>query len=360
MLGRLKALRAGRRPAPAPKPAPKRDPWAWERRALGASLDEICATLTEELRELRPDLPDLRLELDPQLPMFDLDIRREGDVLLLRSGARKDDRATLTFLQGRAAAPAWWLLNSEDEGARLTISLSDGDHPSLGDFSFSAHDPALTLLPDSYFFRRRGYFRLQHRAAGLAPPWDQREDGVLWRGDTNGQGLFSLNPALADHPGVKQRLRLALKAQSLSGIDARFVLRDGKDGAALAAAGLLADRVPMFSWTGRKFALDVDGFSNAWSNLLERFHMGCCVLKVDSEFGFRQWYYDRLEPFVTHVPVKADLSDLGEKLDWIRANDAQCRDIAANGQALARSLDFEGQTRWAGEVITGRGACQQP
>lgn len=346
MLGRLKALYAGRRPASVPN----RGPRVWETRALGASLEEIATSLTEELRELRPDLPALRLELDPKLPMFDLEILRDGEQLVLHSGARTDDRTTLNFLQGRGATPAWWLLNA-GQATSLTLSISDGDQPSLGGFSFSACDPTLTLLPDSYFFRRRGYRHLQHHVARFALPWEQREGGVLWRGDINGQGLFSLSPAMADHPGVKQRLRLALKARDLAGIDARFVLREGRDAAALAAAGLLADRVPPISWMNRKFALDVDGFSNAWSNLLERFHMGCCVLKIDSEFGFRQWYYDRLEPFETHVPVKADLSDLAEMLDWIRANDTRCREIAANGQALAQSLDFEEQTRWAGEVI---------
>jgi hypothetical protein len=33
---------------------------------------------------------------------------------------------------------------------------------------------------------------------------------------------------------------------------------------------------------------------------------------------------------VDHVPVKADLSDLEEKIRWCRENDDKCREIAAN------------------------------
>ncbi len=151
---------------------------------------------------------------------------------------------------------------------------------------------------------------------------------------------------------------MAVKCRDLPGIDFRFAppVR-GRKHAALAAAGLMGDFIPpLTSWANRKFAVDIDGHTNAWSNLLERFHLGgCCVLKVESQFDYRQWYYGRLVPFETHVPVKADLSNLEERLDWIRRNDAHCQQIAANGQALAQSLDFESQTRWAGgKAITQR------
>lgn len=42
------------------------------------------------------------------------------------------------------------------------------------------------------------------------------------------------------------------------------------------------------------------------------------------------WYFPLLKPYVDHVPVKADLSDLEEKIRWCRANDDACRKIAEN------------------------------
>lgn len=44
----------------------------------------------------------------------------------------------------------------------------------------------------------------------------------------------------------------------------------------------------------------------------------------------RMWYFPLLQPYVDHVPVKSDLSDLEEKLRWCRENDDKCREIAAN------------------------------
>ncbi len=46
------------------------------------------------------------------------------------------------------------------------------------------------------------------------------------------------------------------------------------------------------------------------------------------------WYFPVLKPWVDHVPVKADLSDLAEKIRWCRENDVECRKIAKNVSEL--------------------------
>jgi hypothetical protein len=71
--------------------------------------------------------------------------------------------------------------------------------------------------------------------------------------------------------------------------------------------------------------------------------MGCCVLKIASPLGYRQWYYDELKAWTHYVPVKADLSDLKQQIAWCRANLDECRQIAGRGQnfAMARSYDTE-------------------
>lgn len=44
------------------------------------------------------------------------------------------------------------------------------------------------------------------------------------------------------------------------------------------------------------------------------------------------WYFPLLEPFVDHVPIRADLSDLEEKIQWCRENDAKCQAIAQSAK----------------------------
>ena len=67
--------------------------------------------------------------------------------------------------------------------------------------------------------------------------------------------------------------------------------------------------------------------------------------------GFRQWYYDRLKPWVNFVTVADDMSDLFDKVQWLKKHDAVARAIGEKGQALARSLDYDGQMREACKII---------
>jgi len=59
--------------------------------------------------------------------------------------------------------------------------------------------------------------------------------------------------------------------------------------------------------------------------------LGSVILKVESLcVADSMWYFPLLKPYYDHVPVKADLSDLREKIDWCRMHDDECRQIAAN------------------------------
>jgi len=114
------------------------------------------------------------------------------------------------------------------------------------------------------------------------------------------------------------------------------------------------DRIHERLWLDRKYALDIDGNSNAWSNLFIRLLFGCCVIKVSSPKGFRQWYYDRIEPWKHYVPVKSDLSDLVDQIDWCRGHEDACSEIAAAGQAVAKSLTLERELPTAVRMLNER------
>ncbi len=109
----------------------------------------------------------------------------------------------------------------------------------------------------------------------------------------------------------------------------------------LEEAGLVADRVEPKTWATRKFAIDIDGVTNAWNNLFHRLLMGNCVLKVESQMGYRQWYYDKLQPYQHYVPIKKDLSDLEQQIDWVLTYDKYAKMIAEAGQRVAQSLTWD-------------------
>ena len=183
--------------------------------------------------------------------------------------------------------------------------------------------------------------------------WSRRSNTLRWRGWTNGGGQtdYSRPDAMWDET-VHPRIRMALILKGVAGTDAAF-LGTGYPGlrTRLQKDGLLRDGILEADWIGDKYALDIDGHTNTWTNFLIRLHLGCCVLKVDSQFGYRQWYYDRIRPWEHFVPVRADMRDLVEKIDWLRSNDSRAREIAGNGRRFARTMTFESENAWAVDAI---------
>jgi hypothetical protein len=109
-------------------------------------------------------------------------------------------------------------------------------------------------------------------------------------------------------------------------------------------------RVAPTDYLRYRYQIDIDGNSNAWEGLFMRLLTGSPVLKVASGPGYEQWYYDRLIPWTNFVPVAADMSDLAEKVSWLRANDDIARRIGEAGRSLAWSLD-EREVAGASPVI---------
>jgi hypothetical protein len=249
-----------------------------------------------------------------------------------------------------------WFSFCGPEVERITINALDGHLPSIAKFAPSARPGAHVLIPDAHIYLARGFAHAR-RASEAAPHWQDRSERIVWRGTNNGLGRMSFDPADQDDITVAQRYRMIMKLRGVENTDVKFSQMHGGGIAsswtgAGRLAGFLAESLPERAWANNKYALDVDGAVNTWSNLLVRMHLGCCVLKIGSQFGFRQWYYDRLKPWDHYVPVEADMRDLVEKVDWVRSHDEEAMAIAVNGQAFARTLDFQSVRREAVDIIT--------
>jgi hypothetical protein len=81
-----------------------------------------------------------------------------------------------------------------------------------------------------------------------------------------------------------------------------------------------------------KYIVSVSGF--AFAGLLKPALLSnSCVLRQDPIAT--EWYETWLVPFVHFVPVKYDLSDLIEKIEWAKEHDEECSRIAQQGRAFA-------------------------
>jgi hypothetical protein len=285
-------------------------------------------------------------------PPRDVLIERRGQdlTLVLESVAT---RWFSRHMRYKVCAFAYWLSLSSSEVRQITVNASDGEAVSNARFAASVRFPQHMGLPDPHFFQNDGFSSDLERGR-TAPRWDDRSGDIVWRGGMNGCGWASFSLEDIDNLAVLQRIRMVMRLRDMVGVDVRFVDLHGTT----TDYGTLADRrnflgkpLPAQNWLGYKFAIDIDGYTNTWSNLLIRMLYGCCVLKVGSQFGFRQWYYDELQPFEHYVPVAADMSDFAEKIEWVRSHDTEAKAIAERGQALARTLTFASQARRAADLI---------
>jgi hypothetical protein len=287
-----------------------------------------------------------------------LHLRREGEAIAVGCDLqwfRNRGGSTIALLGGRSAVLVRLLADADPgvEGFFANISDFCGD----GLVGFCSNRPGAVLVPDPDFFNTKGYAGTRTVAAH-APPWRQRGEEIVWRGATSGIGLRTDDDMSAGNTRLIQRTRLCLALKGVPGVDVAFAeaapSNDPQlDGKRLAAAGLLAGRISGASWAQRRFAIDVDGNTNAWSNLFQRLLLGCCVIKVGSEHDFRQWYYGDLIPWRHYVPVKPDMSDVVEKIEWCRSHLDECEAIAAAGQTLATAMTLER------EIARGVGAINR-
>jgi hypothetical protein len=237
---------------------------------------------------------------------------------------------------------------------RMSVNASDGNEASRARFGASAPPGRLVPIPDPHFYHQRG-FPDQRKLGQSAPRWSERSDHLVWRGGFNGWGRLTLDPGEVSDVSVLQRQRMVLLLNGIAECDVKFseiAIDRGIWTETCRRAGLLGEPMPEAFWLGAKYAIDIDGHANTWSNFLVRMLFGCCVFKVESQFGFRQWYYARLKPFEHYVPVRADMSDLIEKIDWARTHQREAQAIAEAGQRFAMALDFEAGKRDAVEIIT--------
>lgn len=167
--------------------------------------------------------------------------------------------------------------------------------------------------------------------------WDEKVPKLLWRGGLTGAlfnftsarsrlGMFALKHK--DHPlldvGIHQ-----IPPRHYHPTTKRTIPSD------LAKRILMKPAIPAVNFSDYRAILDTDG--NSWSS---RFGRLLCrnsvVLKVEPHFV--DYFYRYLQPWVHYVPVRYDLSDLLDKVEWVLhpSNDNTTRSIVAEANAWCR------------------------
>lgn len=308
--------------------------------------------LRRSLGRLNVSMPLSSRPAEPTMSAHEIAIYRRAGQVQFGLSTRPAD---MVFKQ-RPSITAYLYLFSHcpPEVEAITCACDDGNLPSAARFAPSSRTTSTIAVPDRYFILRNGFAAERRLAEANSIPWSDRRSTLVWRGGLNGDGIHPQMPEDADNPRVIQRLRLCMKLKSVPGVDVRIssAIDPSIPRSQLEPFGILgADRAEA-EWLGDKFAIDIDGWTNAWSNLIIRLHFGCCVLKVASADGYRQWWYDRLVPWEHYVPVSADMGDLVEKIDWVRSHDNEAQAIARRGRALVQTMTLASETAIGAALIT--------
>ena len=170
------------------------------------------------------------------------------------------------------------------------------------------------------------------RFGNLETNWDNKKSVAVFRGGATGCGLET---------DTNMRLKIGtIKSEYL---DAGVVVArsnslrfDPKHGLDFLNSNVKT--VPFMSFEEQskyKYIVHIDGNVGAY-RLLKSLLAGSVILKVEGIY--RLWADEYLEPNVHYIPIKEDLSNLLEMIEWCRMNDDKCRKMAEASYKVAKKI----------------------
>lgn len=195
------------------------------------------------------------------------------------------------------------------------------------------------LLPDPYILDNEKWPSLinQINEASKTYSWDKKIEKIFWRGATTGN-MYNL-----ENYHKLYRLTLVMLSRSFPDlIDAKFVdyanFSNNQSGIHLYNILIrLFDNPGKLAETEHlkhKYLISIDGNTAAWLRVPWILLSNSILLKPKT--AFTQMFYDALEPYINYIPLKKDLSDIFEKLEWLKTNDDKAEIISNNATALSQ------------------------
>ncbi|KAF3842938.1 hypothetical protein F7725_001787 [Dissostichus mawsoni] len=193
-------------------------------------------------------------------------------------------------------------------------------------------------LPDLEFFVNLGDWPLEKRKpserihpifswcgsnntrdiANTGPPWPEKNSTAFWRGRDSRQERLELVKLSRAHP------------DSINAAFTNFFFFKHDE----SLYGPLVKHVSFFDFFKYKYQINIDGTVAAY-RLPYLLAGNSVVLKQDS--GYYEHFYYGLRPWEHYIPVRADMGDLLEKIQWARDHDEEAKNIGLAGQQFART-----------------------
>jgi hypothetical protein len=301
----------------------------------------------------------IELGADPDFPFADvrwtIEAKRMSRFLVSAQGIALN---RMGYIAARIVSLLPLVIAYHEAGTPLLgeVNLNIEDFSESSGLSFSSAREDSFLIPDTDFLQTRGYADFRDAVDRNSPKWSERVPTAFWRGSST--GLIWAVGSWQELP----RIRLSEIGKTRPDlIDAGIsnIVQIEHFAGEIEAAGLMRSPVPASEWGKYRYQIDVDGNSNAWAGFFQRLLTGSPVLKAASPFGFRQWFYHHLQPWVHYVPIAADFSDLIEKIEWLNAREQLAELIGRQGQELASAMTYGSEMAQGVLVIAAAIASRQ-
>lgn len=153
-------------------------------------------------------------------------------------------------------------------------------------------------------------------------PWANRENLGIWRGD------------FTNRPGSEYdiRERFVQKTFGYPGLNVGFVgdRTYGRD----IPKEYYADKLDYTEYYNSKICFIIDGAVIA-SHQMAGFAFGCVPILITNAVC---WFTPFLKPYENYIPVKYDLSDLVEVLEWVQNNDDKAEQISLAAMDFSKTV----------------------
>lgn len=155
----------------------------------------------------------------------------------------------------------------------------------------------------------------------MQTPWHQKINRGVWRGSLTRNIRLKLCEIAKEHPEILDaKLSIQVDDQQLQTY--------------LEKNGMFGGRVEWDDFLKHKFLPILDGVMCAAPALQWRLLSKCLTLKQESDEI--QWFYKGIHPYQHYVPVKSDLSDCIQQMEWAKLHDQECEAIAQRAYAFAK------------------------
>ncbi|KAJ7074479.1 glycosyl transferase family 90-domain-containing protein [Mycena amicta] len=289
-----------------------------EPRVLFNTLQPGALSRATEHRDLTP----FHISPSPTGPFF----RNQSgcDVLSTGDGFVRDESHLISFLASSSSADFttdFWPL----------LSMTKPRSPCFADI----------LFPGQYYYRMS---RWSPKLGANDIPWADKKSVLYWRGASTGGRILS-TPTTSNHHLFPRFRLVALAQNNTSLMDVKMTsfvhghckVEDGcRFTPIIKEYSVFGPKAPRREVLGYKYLLDIDGntFSGRFLGLLR----SGSLTTVYEEF-FIGW----LRPYEHFIPIKSDLSDLVQKIEWAIANEDEARRIQETGKLFADKVMTDSQ-----------------